>query len=142
MDDVPGRILLHMLQKSSLSRMPIGAKLALVLAGSIAMTALAVIAASARQRAAFTAPIGEEVSRLINADWDHTAEGVDRPIRAQDKTMRQQVENNLDGDDIWVAQGTDGRVFIQVNHVRRIDTGIRSWLMKAAAAPAMEKQPR
>src|SRR3990172_6763392 len=95
---------------------------------------LVIIAGSPRQSAAFTAPTGEEVSQLINADWDHTAEGVDRPMRAQHKTMRQQVENSLDGDDIGVAQGTDGRVFIQVNHVRRIDTGIRPWLMKAAAA--------
>ena len=86
--------------------MKIQKQLMLIGAGSILVTAGALIGVGAWQSQAFNAQAQRAVNSMVNADLDHLAQSASAIVKAQDESVRQQVDADLNvADYVMQRQG-------------------------------------
>src|SRR5512136_1512073 len=80
---------------SSWSNLRLSAKISLLGGGSVALTAMALVALAVWQSGRYHQLAQTEVDALIDADLDHITQGVYNLVRTENEAVQQQVNYNL-----------------------------------------------
>jgi len=80
---------------SALKNLRLSAKISLLGAGSVLITAVALVALAVWQSGQYNTLAQHEVDTLINADLDHIMQGVYNLVQTENEAVQQQVDYNL-----------------------------------------------